>query len=531
MQIDRVCTGAAVPEYDVRMPIGPQPGTRAELDQFAQLQERLRPLFERVFPNPREPRTVVVVPSLSFDWAVIEKIEGLPHYEERLLCMLMLLRLPRTRVVYLTSQPIAPSVIDYYLQLLRGVPFGHARERLTLLACYDPSQKPLTEKVLERPRLLERVRAAIQDPAEAHLSCFTVTPTERTLALQLGIPIYGCDPALGELGSKSGGREIFRGAGIDLPDGSERLRDLKDLAGALSDLRARQPQLSRAVVKLEHGTSGEGNSVFSYEHCPDGPEALPWITEEIPKRLKFESDGQNWEAYSAKFCQMGGIVEAWIEGEQTRSPSFQGRIDPLGRIECVSTHDQILGGPSGQVFQGCSFPAHEDYRLAVQEAGRRVGFVLRDRGAVGRYGVDFVSVRKGDRWHHHAIEINLRKGGTTHTYRTLQFLTDGNYDEETGLFLLPDGRPRFYYATDNLKNATYRQFTPDDVIDIAVENEIHFHGARQCGSVFHMIGAVAGWGKLGVVCVGESPVDARRLYDATVEILDSSVETQEPLCI
>ena len=49
----------------------PTPGSPEELEQFARLQDRLRPLFERVFPNPREPRTVVVVPSLSLDWDVI----------------------------------------------------------------------------------------------------------------------------------------------------------------------------------------------------------------------------------------------------------------------------------------------------------------------------------------------------------------------------------------------------------------------------------------------------------------------------
>lgn len=499
------------------------PVSEAEAVQFARLQERLRPLFERVFPDPREPRTVVVVPSLSFDMDVIERIAGLPHYEERLLCILLLLRLPRTRIVYLTSQPIATSIIDYYLQLLRGVPSGHARERLTLISCHDPTQKPLTEKILERPRLLGRISAAIGDPGKAHMSCFNVTGSERSLALRLGIPIYGCDPALEDLGSKSGSREIFRRAGIDLPAGAERLRDVADARQVLVDLRRRTPNLSRAVVKLEQGVSGEGNAVFSFDGCPNGAQIEGWIDQELPRRLRFESDGQDWERYSAKFSEMGGVVESWVVGEDLRSPSFQGRVDPLGAVECISTHDQILGGPSGQAFQGCSFPADEEYRLAIQEKGRKVGQILRDRGAVGRYAVDFVSVRVDGCWRHYAIEINLRKGGTTHTFRTLQFLTDGTYDPETGLFRLPDGRPRFYHATDNLHDPRYRQLTPDDVIDIAVENEIHFHGAQQCGSVFHMIGAVAGFGKLGVVSVGEDLEHAQRLYRSTVRILDESV--------
>ena len=48
-------------------------------------------------------------------------------------------------------------------------------------------------------------------------------------------------------------------------------------------------------------------------------------------------------------------------------------------------------------------------------------------------GVDFVVVRGTDgQWSSYAIELNLRKGGTTHPYLTLEFLTDGTYDAERG---------------------------------------------------------------------------------------------------
>ena len=45
----------------------PAPGSAEELRRFARIQERLVPLFRRVFPYPRAPRTVVVAPSLSLD--------------------------------------------------------------------------------------------------------------------------------------------------------------------------------------------------------------------------------------------------------------------------------------------------------------------------------------------------------------------------------------------------------------------------------------------------------------------------------
>ncbi len=104
-----------------------------------------------------------------------------------------------------------------------------------------------------------------------------------------------------------------------------------------------------------------------------------------------------WEAYLAKARQMGAIVEAFVEGEQKRSPSAQFRIDPLGAVECISTHDQVLGGPGGQVFLGCGFPADEPYRLAIQEEGAKVAALLAQHGVLGRFGIDFVSVPRGRR--------------------------------------------------------------------------------------------------------------------------------------
>ncbi len=191
-------------------------------------------------------------------------------------------------------------------------------------------------------------------------------------------------------------------------------------------------------------------------------------------------------------------------------------------MEVLSTHDQVLGGPSGQVFLGSTFPARDDYRLDVQAAGRRVGTVLhRDRSALGRFGVDFVSVRDGDGWRHFAIEINLRKGGTTHTYRILQFLTDGSYEEETGLFRTPSGQPRYYRASDNLKNQSFKLLTPDDLMDVAVEHGLHFSPATQQGVFFHLIGALSSYGKLGLVCVADGESAAAHLYDETVRVLDT----------
>ncbi len=207
----------------------PDPGSEAERSAFADIQQRFGKQFEKVFPDKLAPRTVVIIPSLSLDQDILSKIKGAVHYEERLLCLLMLLRMPLTKIIYVTSMPVAETIVDYYLHLLPGITGQHARKRLTMLSCYDASVKPLTQKILERPRLMERIRQLITDKDSTHLTCYNITPLEKTLAVQLDIPLFGTDPDKFYEGSKSGGRKNFRAAGVDLPDGFEDLTQKKIL--------------------------------------------------------------------------------------------------------------------------------------------------------------------------------------------------------------------------------------------------------------------------------------------------------------
>ena len=511
------------------MDLAPAAGSAEERARFEALQATLPALFRRVFPDPHAAQTIVVLPGLTLDAAEVAKLSGAPHYEERLLCLLMLLRRPRTRVVYVTSQPLDERIVDYYLHLLPGVPAGHARRRLTLLDCHDASPRTLTEKILARPRLVERIREALGDPASAHLTCFNVTPLERTLAVRLGIPIYGTDPERTWIGTKSGSREMFRRAAVPLADGEENLRTRADVVRALAGLRRRNPGLARAVVKLNDGFSGEGNALFTFAGAPGGDALEGWIDAELPRRLTFDAPAERLAPYLEKMERMGGTVECWIEGEGARSPSVQCRVDPSGEIEIVSTHDQVLGGPNGGVFEGCTFPADPAYCADIQATAIRVAAVLRDHGVLGRFGVDFVCrPRPGGGWEHAALEVNLRKGGTTHPYLMLQFLTDGAYDPRTGTYLTRAGRPRYYRASDNLHDPAFLGLTADDLFDVAVENGIYWDAAAQEGVMFHLIGALSEFGKVGMVCIAGSPEGASRLYDETLRVLRHAENDVEP---
>ena len=51
-------------------------------------------------------------------------------------------------------------------------------------------------------------------------------------------------------------------------------------------------------------------------------------------------------------------------------------------------------------------------------------------------------------------------------------------------------------------------------------NSLHYDGALQEGVMFHLIGALSQYGKLGVVCVGSSMEKVKMYYKRTVDILD-----------
>src|SRR5437773_10768183 len=393
-------------------------------DEFDQLQKKLVPLWKSIERFNQDPQTIVVVPSMSID--AIGSGAVMQAYEERFLFLLLQLRQPRARLIYVTSQTILPSIIDYYLDLLPGVIPSHARPRLFLLSPLDGSVRPLSDKLLDRPRLIERIRSLVIDPNRAHLVPFNTTNREKELALRLGIPMYGADPKFFALGTKSGCRKIFMEENVPHPLGYENLVSKEDLIEAIAQMRARKPSIKQVLVKLNEGVSGEGNAIVDLTGLPPvagiGSSAvasakaddagdkdastrpgspIPATTtkqrallEERLRAMRFELEGVTYESYMKKLQERKGVVEERIMGEEFRSPSVQLRITPLGKVELLSTHDQLLGGPSGQSYIGCRFPADPSYAPQITAEAAKIGARLAKEGVIGRFALDFVTVRR-----------------------------------------------------------------------------------------------------------------------------------------
>lgn len=493
----------------------------AEQERFDALKIRLARIWEGLNNDDTFPHTSVIVPSQSVNQEELAKIQGAPFYEERLLFALIRLRNPKARLCYVTSQPVHPDVVDYYLQLLVGVPASYAKQRLRLLCLYDASPMPLTEKILRRPRVIDRLRAWIGDTQHAYLTCYNSTALERQLSLELDVPLNGIDPQLLELGTKSGSRKIFAEAGVPTPAGYEDLRSEDQIVRALLALAAARPGIRRAVVKLNQGFSGEGNGLFTFPlKLPQSNAAASESISQRLTQLEWSSSTESYRAFLRKMREMGGVVEEMIEAEEVHSPSAQMRVCPDGRPLLISTHEQVLGGTTGQVYLGCRFPARGAYRGLIQEYAQSIGKVLSRKGVVGRFGIDFLLSRANGSWNAHALEINLRMGGTTPPFHALEFLTSGHLDRKTGTFFAPDGREKYYYATDNLKSASYRGLLPEDLLELVARYGLHFNHASGAGVLFYMFGALSQFGKLGMTSIGNSRQEADEIFHKTVAILD-----------
>jgi hypothetical protein len=487
--------------------------------RFLALQDRMPSVWDSMRKQFSD-ESVVVVPSVSLARVVAGSPSLAQAQEERFLFMLLLLRQPRLRMIYVTSLPINPHILEYYLALLPSVIPSHAMSRLTLLSVDDSSPRPLTEKLLERPSLLDRIAAAIPNRQRCHLVPYNTTTRERDLALALGIPMYGADPRLADLGTKTGCRRLFREEGVPHPLGAEDLHSLAEVTEAIARMFDVRP-IREVIVKLNDGVSGAGNALVDLSGIENlaEPERSAAISERV-QSMQLEAPMVPFEAYVRKFETDGGIVEERIHGDGLLSPSVQLRARPDGSIELLSTHDQLLGGLSGQSYLGCSFPADPAYSRLITAPALRIGERLAKEGTLGRFAIDFVVTRdESGQWSAYAIEINLRKGGTTHPFLTLQFLTDGNYDGSTGQFRTPSGAEKHLVATDHLESEDLRALSVDDLFDVVARHGLHFDQSRQVGIVFHMISCLTELGRVGMTAVGDSADQAMHLYEQAQEIL------------
>lgn len=434
--------------------------------------------------------TLVVVPSLSLPQDELRRITGARCYEERLLFLLLSLRQPGIKVVYLSSAPIDPAIVDYYFSFLPDP--GDAAKRLRLITVDDPCSQPLTRTVLARPDVVEELRGAVE--GDAWLVPFVMSELEEELAALLNVPLYGPATSLAYYGSKSGSREVGLEAAVPMARGFADLRTLAEIEDAASALPG-----ERVMVKLNDGYSGLGNAILVKDDWSD---------------TSFSAAGETWTTFADKIQDRGAVVEEYIEHRPLYYPSALARITPGGHYDVVATHDQVLGGFNNDVYQGCTFPARTEYRAEVGESAARIAGVLAGRGVVGLFGMDFFALKTDAGYRALLCEINLRIGGTTHPFGAALLTTGATYDPDTGLLMVGD-QPKYYTATDNCAAPCLRGRTPGEVVKMVEALGLGFDSASRTGNVLHLLGAIPEYGKLGFTSIGNSRDEADDLHRLT----------------
>lgn len=481
-----------------------------ELVSFAELQSRLGATVALNSAGSAVPHVLVALPSLSLGESLLSHYANrLPALEHRyLLTQLMLPRIESCELVFVTCEAPTNDVLEYHLSLVPKQTRDSVRARFRVLEVPDRTARSVAAKLLDRPDLIADLRASFGG-RPALIDPWNVTHHEVELACRLEVPINGTGPELWPLGYKSAGRRLFAEAGVPTPYGHEDVRTIDAVVEAVAEIRRAHPAAAGVVIKTDDSGAGDGNRVLRY-HTSTSVGDIRAIVEALP----------DW--YRADLAA-GGVVEELVTGKTFSSPSVQIDIPPDGEPVVLSTHEQVLGGPTGQVYTGCRFPADPVYAERLGRYGRAVGKLLARRGAVGRFSVDFAAAQRaaGD-WDVFALEINLRKGGTTHPYCALRNLAAGHYDTQSGQWITIDGSRRSYESTDNLVDPAWRGRPPSNVIHTVAEAGLEFNPQTRTGVVLHMLSCLAIDGRLGLTAIGISADHAAELYAATTAILSES---------
>lgn len=479
------------------------------MDDFDRLQAALPDALAANVPGSGRDHVVIAMASYSLSDSLLQHYGArIPAMEHRYLNAALLLCRIDCDFVFVCSLAPEPEVLAYLRDLVPPAVGRRMQRRVHHVALDDPSPRPLAEKLLDRPDLLAEIRGLVGGRT-AVIEPWNVTEHEVAVALALGVPINGTAPGLRSTAFKSAGRTLFHRAGVPVPLGREDVHSVDDVAAAAEWVRASRPAVGAVVLKLDDSGAGDGNVVVHLRDesgSPRDPHALLADIEALPA----------W--FLDDLAAGGGVVEEMVVGDSLRSPSVQVDLVPGGGVRVVATHDQVLGGSSGQVYLGCRFPADASYAPDLAGYGEAVGRELAVRGCAGRAGVDFMAARTGDRpWALTALEVNLRKGGTTHPFSALRSLVPGHYDAAAGAWITDaDGGPRAYRSTDNFVDPSLAERSPQSVIDAVRGAGLQFDGGTGTGVVLHMLGCLAVDGRFGATAIGRTPEHADELFAATM---------------
>ena len=332
--------------------------------------------------------------------------------------------------------PIAPAIVEYYLALLPG---RHPEPRPGPAARSSRSTTPRpdrsAQKLLERPRLLRQIARARSRTRARPTSSPTTRPSSSATsrsrsASRCTAPTRGCAaraPRPAAAGCSPRRASATR-------SGVEDLHTLDDVVDAAVRDAARSGRRSpQVIVKLNEGVSGEGNALVDLRGLPAAGDAAR-AREAVAARLVRCSSSARTTPFEVVPGQ-ARRTRRHRRGAHRRRRAAQPERAAAGhsrrrRSSCCRRTTSCSAGRAGRATWA-AVPRRprlraRDQRSTPRSIGERLAREGRARAASP--STSSSSATPTDAWTSYAIELNLRKGGTTHPFLTLQFLTDGRYD-------------------------------------------------------------------------------------------------------
>ena len=118
-------------------------------------------------------------------------------------------------------------------------------------------------------------------------------------------------------------------------------------------------------------------------------------------------------SFEKRIIEEGAVVEEFVEGKVLDSPSAQVMVTPT-KVDLISTHKQILDS-YGQKFIGGEYPCDSNHEEKISKVAQLIGRKLKEKKVYGVTSIDFLVSKVDDKIRFFVIELNIRKGGTTHS--------------------------------------------------------------------------------------------------------------------
>ena len=371
----------------------------ARYERFDVLQARMARVWDAMRLNS-DGESVVIVPSVSLDRAVERTGSLTQAYEERYLFLLLLLRQPRLRMIYVTSMPVAPTIVEYYLALLSGVIPSHARGRLSMISVGDSSPQSLSEKLLARPKLLARSPALIPDKSLSHLHPLQHHRARARRRAGAGHPDVRRRPAAGGPGEQDRvPAACSRTAGVRHPLGAEDLHSVDEVVAAVVDMRRERPSDDAGHRQAERRGVGRGErrrrsvaGSLRRGHRTSGTQSAARVM-----AMQLEAPDLPDSGLPRRVCPGGRHRGGAHPRGRGTQPERAAAGDAARRRRAVVHARSASRWCERPELPGLPLPGRLRLRTADRRAGQDHRGAAGEEGALGRFAVDFVVTRAARR--------------------------------------------------------------------------------------------------------------------------------------